>query len=134
VDRATMSVSLEGREPFLDQHIIEWAAKLPNEYKINNGERKYILRQIVHKYVDAKLMDRPKMGFMIPVSTWLQNELKPLVDKYTSRDFIEKQGIFDYSYVEDICRKFYNGGKEKHEKIWFLLIFQLWYDKWINNQ
>jgi asparagine synthase (glutamine-hydrolysing) len=134
VDRATMSVSLEGREPFLDQHIIEWAAKLPNQYKINNGQRKYILKQIVHKYVDAKLMDRPKMGFMVPVSTWLQNELKPLVDKYTSREFIEKQGIFDYSYVEDICRKFYNGGKEKHEKIWFLLVFQLWYDKWINNQ
>jgi asparagine synthase (glutamine-hydrolysing) len=134
VDRATMSVALEGREPFLDQHIIEWAAKLPNEYKINNGQRKYVLKQIVHKYVDQKLMDRPKMGFIIPVNTWLQNELKPLVDKYTNRKFIEKQGIFDYTYVEDICSKFYNGGREKYEKIWFLLSFQLWYDKWINNQ
>ena len=68
-------------------------------------------------------MDRPKMGFIIPVDTWLQNELKPLVDKYTNREFIEKQGIFDYTYVEDICSKFYNGGKEKYEKIWFLLVF-----------
>jgi asparagine synthase (glutamine-hydrolysing) len=134
VDRATMSVSLEGREPFLDQHIIEWASKLPNDYKIRDGQKKYILKQIVHKYVDPKLMDRPKMGFSIPVNTWLRTELRPLVDKYTSRDFIEKQGIFDYAYVEDICGKFFNGGKEKHEKIWFLLVFQLWYDKWINNQ
>jgi asparagine synthase (glutamine-hydrolysing) len=129
-----MSVSLEGREPFLDQNIIDWAAKLPNQYKIKNGQRKYVLKQIVHKYVSPELMDRPKMGFSIPVHTWLKNELKPLVDKYTNREFIEKQGIFDFAYVEDICHKFYNGGREKHEKIWFLLVFQLWYDKWINNQ
>jgi asparagine synthase (glutamine-hydrolysing) len=134
VDRATMSVSLEGREPFLDQHIIEWASKLPNDFKIRDGQKKFILKQIVHKYVDQQLMDRPKMGFSIPVSTWLRNDLRHLVDKYTSRDFIEKQGIFEYAYVEDICSKFFNGGKEKHEKIWFLLVFQLWYDKWINNQ
>ena len=68
---------------------------MPNEYKISNGHRKYILKQIVHKYVDQKLMDRPKMGFIIPVDTWLQKELKPLVDTYTSREYIERQGIFD---------------------------------------
>lgn len=133
VDRATMSVSLEGREPFLDQHIIEWAAKLPNDLKIRDGKKKFLLKEIVHKYVSPQLMDRPKMGFSIPVNTWLRNELRHLVDKYTSRDYIEKQGIFDYAYVEDICSKFFNGGREKHEKIWFLLVFQLWYEKWMNN-
>ena len=76
VDRATMSVSLEGREPFLDQHIIEWAAQLPSDYKYHKGEKKYILRQIVHKYIPKEMMDRPKMGFAIPVENWLANELK----------------------------------------------------------
>jgi asparagine synthase (glutamine-hydrolysing) len=73
------------------------------------------------------------MGFSIPVDTWLKNELKPLVDKYTNKALIEKQGIFDYKYIQDIRSKFYNGGKERHEKIWFLLMFQMWYDKWMSN-
>src|SRR5690606_6969573 len=77
VDRATMSVSLEGREPFLDHRIIEWAAQLPMEYKYNNGNKKFILKEIVHKYIPKEIMDRPKMGFGIPVEKWLQKELKP---------------------------------------------------------
>ena len=80
VDRAGMSVSLEGREPFLDHRIIEWAAQLPLDYKYNNGNKKFILKEIVHKYIPAKMMDRPKMGFGIPISAWLQNDLKPFVD------------------------------------------------------
>ena len=76
VDRATMSVSLEGREPFLDQHVIEWAASLPSDYKIYNGQRKYILRQIVHRYIPEKMMDRPKMGFIVPVKNWLNDVFK----------------------------------------------------------
>ncbi|MFN2440801.1 MAG: asparagine synthase (glutamine-hydrolyzing), partial [Chitinophagaceae bacterium] len=79
VDRATMSVSLEGREPFLDQHIIEWAAQLPSEYKYHKGQKKYILKQIVYKYIPQQMMERPKMGFAIPIEQWLLNELRGLV-------------------------------------------------------
>jgi len=133
VDRAGMSVSLEGREPFLDQRIIEWAAKLPMEYKYNKGIKKFIIREIVHKYIPKEMMNRPKMGFGIPVAAWLQKDLKPFVDKYFDEAFIEKQDIFKNSEIQRIRKSFYKGKAERVEKVWYLLMFQMWYDKWINN-
>ena len=133
VDRATMSVSLEGREPFLDQNVIEWAASLPAEYKIYQGQRKYILQQIVHKYVPEKLMDRPKMGFIVPVKYWLNDVLKPLVDKYLGEAYLEKQNIFNIDFVSQIKRSYYVAKKENDYKIWYLLMFQMWYDRWMND-
>ena len=133
VDRATMSVSLEGREPFLDQRIIEWAARLPMDYKYNNGNKKFILKEIVYKYVPKEMMDRPKMGFGIPIAKWLQNELKPYVDKYFDEDFVLRQDIFKSEEIRRIKRSFYEGKIERAEKIWYILMFQMWYDKWINN-
>ncbi len=133
VDRAGMSVSLEGREPFLDHRIIEWAAQLPMEYKYNKGEKKYILKQIVHKYLPKEMMDRPKMGFGIPIADWLQNDLKPFVDRYFEAGFIVKQNIFNPNEIQRIKNSFYEGKIERAEKIWYLLMFQMWYDKWMNN-
>jgi len=133
VDRATMSVSLEGREPFLDQNVVEWAGKLPVEYKIYNGQRKYLLRRIVHKYIPEKMMDRPKMGFSVPVNSWLNGVLKPLVDKYLGESYIRKQNIFNEHYIVQVKRSYYEAKKENDYKIWFLLMFQMWYDKWIGG-
>lgn len=133
VDRATMSVSLEGREPFLDQNIIEWAAQLPMQYKYNNGNKKFIIKEIVHRYIPKDMMDRPKMGFGIPIASWLENELKPFVDRYFDAAFIQRQDIFNNDEVQRIKKSFYGGKKERAEKIWFLLMFQMWYDKWMNN-
>lgn len=133
VDRAGMSVSLEGREPFLDHRIIEWAAQLPLEYKYNNGNKKFILKEIVHKYIPATMMDRPKMGFGIPIANWLQNNLKPFVDLYFDEQFISKQNIFNNDEIQKIKKSFYEGKVERAEKIWYILMFQMWYDKWINN-
>ncbi|MCP9749925.1 asparagine synthase (glutamine-hydrolyzing) [Ferruginibacter sp. HRS2-29] len=133
VDRATMSVSLEGREPFLDQRIIEWAAQLPMKYKYNNGNKKFIIKEIVHKYLPKEIMERPKMGFGIPIASWLQKDLKPFVDEYFDETFIEKQNIFNNREVQKIRRSFYQGKVERAEKLWYLLMFQMWYDKWMNG-
>ena len=133
VDRATMSTSLEGREPFLDQNIIEWAAKLPSDYKYYKGEKKYILKQIVHKYLPAKMMERPKMGFGIPVEIWLFNELKPLVMDHLNAESLKVHGIFNENEVEKLCNEFFSGRKEKFLKIWHLLMFQQWYHKWFSK-
>lgn len=131
VDRATMSVSLEGREPFLDQHIIEWAAQLPTDYKYRQGEKKYILKQVVHKYIPKEMMERPKMGFGIPVETWLAGELKELVFEYLSSSALAQHGLFNEAYIKQLLNEFYNGRTEKHLKIWYLLMFQMWYSKWM---
>ena len=133
VDRAGMSVSLEGREPFLDHNVIEWAAQLPMEYKYNNGNKKFIIKEIVHKYIPKAMMDRPKMGFGIPLASWLGKDLKPFVDRYFDEAFIVKQNIFNNDEVQRIKQSFYKGQKERAEKIWYLLMFQMWYDKWMNN-
>jgi asparagine synthase (glutamine-hydrolysing) len=134
VDRATMSVGLEGREPFLDQHIIEWAAQLPLEYKFKDGQKKIILKDIVHKYVPKQMMDRPKMGFGIPIEQWLRGSLKPLVEYYFDPSFLSKQNIFNSVEVQRIKYAFYTGQLESPEKIWYLLTFQMWYAKWMLNE
>ncbi|WP_018630772.1 asparagine synthase (glutamine-hydrolyzing) [Niabella aurantiaca] len=131
VDRATMSTSLEGREPFLDQDIIEWAAQLPADYKYHNGTKKYILREIVHQYVPKGLMDRPKMGFGIPVGDWMAGELRPLVEEYLGDASLKMHGLFDPEAVHRLKNDFFAGRKEKHLKVWYLLMFQMWYKKWM---
>ncbi len=131
VDRATMSVSLEGREPFLDQDIIEWAAQLPSSFKYHEGQKKYILKQIVHKYIPKEMMERPKMGFGIPVDTWLSHELKDLVEEYLSEESLKTHGLFNVHIVRKIVSDFMNGRKEKHLKVWYLLMFQMWYKQWM---
>ncbi|MDB5203123.1 MAG: asparagine synthase [Ferruginibacter sp.] len=132
VDRAGMSVSLEGREPFLDHRIIDWAAQLPMDYKYNNGNKKFILKEIVHKYLPKEMMDRPKMGFGIPLGDWLSTELKSYVDTYLDEAFITKQGIFNNTEIQRIRNSFYVNKEERAEKIWSLLMFQMWYDRWMN--
>jgi asparagine synthase (glutamine-hydrolysing) len=131
VDRATMSTSLEGREPFLDHHIIEWAARLPNEYKYYKGEKKYILKEIVRQYIPREMMDRPKMGFAIPIKNWLANELLEHVETYLSESIIKQQGLFNWEQVSKLKKDFLGGKKEYDQKVWYLLMFQMWYKKWM---
>jgi len=131
VDRATMSVSLEGREPFLDQSIIEWAARLPNDYKYHNGSKKYILKQIVYKYIPKEMMDRKKMGFGIPVEKWLSNELKGLVKEYLSEKALNDHKLFKAESIHQLTLSFFNGRTDLYLKIWHLLMFQMWYQRWM---
>jgi asparagine synthase (glutamine-hydrolysing) len=131
VDRASMTVSLEGREPFLDHRVIEWAAQLPNEYKYFEGTKKHIVKEIVHQYVPKEMMDRPKMGFAIPIANWMMTDLKDYVESYVNEKNIREQGIFNWPYVEKLKSDFYGGKKEYDVKLWYLLMFQTWYDRWM---
>jgi len=130
VDRATMSVSLEGREPLLDHRILEWAAQLPNDYKYFNGNKKYILKEINKKYIPSEMMDRPKMGFGIPINRWLLENLKELVYSFCDEEIISKQKIFNPIAINNLLTAFYSGKKELGAKVWHLLIFQMWFSKW----
>ena len=132
VDRATMTASLEGREPFLDHRVIEWAACLPDDFKYHKGEKKYILKEIVHQYIPKEMMDRPKMGFAIPIAHWLQNDLRELVEEQLDEKKIKEQGIFKWEFVLKLKTDFFNGKKEFDVKLWYLLMFQMWHSKWMN--
>jgi len=131
VDRASMSVSLEAREPLLDQHIIEWAARLPTEMKYKNGEKKYILKQIVHKYLPESLMERPKMGFAIPINSWLKKDIRIIVEDSLNTEILKRQSIFNEKYIENIKNRFYNGENEFSVQLWYVLMFQMWYERWM---
>jgi asparagine synthase (glutamine-hydrolysing) len=126
-----MTASLEGREPFMDQHIIEWAAQIPDEFKYRNGIKKYLLREIVHRYVPKDIMDRPKMGFAIPIAVWLRTELRPMLEEYLSDERIQREGILSPAYVRLLKSDFLNGKKEFDLKIWYLLMFEMWYEEWM---
>src|SRR5690606_24086179 len=115
----------------LDQHIIEFAATLPDHFKYNNGNKKYILKEIVHQYVPKSMMDRPKMGFAIPIEKWLLTDLKPIVEEYINENTLSQQNIFEPTAVLAIKNKFYSGKKEYGAKIWYFLMFQMWYEKWM---
>lgn len=132
VDRAGMSTSLEGREPLLDHRLIEFAAQLPTHFKINGSNKKYLLRQIVHDYVPKEMMDRPKMGFGVPVFTWLRNDLKYYADEYMSDVAFARHGLFKKEGVQHIINRFYKGDRNYNNIFWYLLMFQLWYKKWMD--
>ncbi|MFN4299407.1 MAG: asparagine synthase (glutamine-hydrolyzing) [Thermaurantimonas sp.] len=135
VDRSTMSVSLEGREPLLDYRVIEYAFSLPDHFKIKDKRiQKAILRHIVHKYVPETIMDRPKMGFGIPIHKWLKNELKWMIDEHLNEYKVKRQGFFNPKAVKQSVQFFLNSDlKIDHQRMWILLMFQMWFDQWMDS-
>ncbi len=132
IDRAGMSISLEGREPLLDHRLAEFVAQLPEKLKINKNEKKYLLKQIVYDYIPKDLMDRPKMGFGVPIFAWLRNDLKYYADEYLSEADFKKHDLFKKSEVQNIIHRFFKGDKNYDNLFWYLLIFQMWYKRWMD--
>ncbi len=130
VDRASMNVGLESREPFLDHRLVEFTARIPSEYKYKNGETKYILKKLLERYLPRKMFDRKKMGFDSPVDTWLKTKLRPLVHDYLNESSIKQNGFFKPDAVARWVDKFYKN-EIKGKRIWNLLVFQMWREKWL---
>ncbi len=127
VDRATMFTSLEGRDPFLDQRIVEFALNLPLEYKYRNGETKYILRQVLKRYLPASLFTRPKQGFAVPIYTWLHDELMGLMEEYLNPDELKAQNELDPALVLKTVSMFKGQkGSVAVDRLWLLLVFMMW--------
>lgn len=133
VDRATMSVGIEGREPMLDHRLIEFLAKVPAGIKVKNGVNKYILKEIVHQYIPKALMDRPKRPFIAPLTHWFKDELKEQMEYYLSPAKLQQTGIFDPQHIQVLKKNYFEGGRVSHQKLWNILVFQLWYSRWIEK-
>jgi len=131
VDRASMAVSLESREPLLDHNILEYAARLPLAYKLGESSGKKILKDIVHQYVSPSIMERPKMGFDLPIYKWLKEDLSYLVKEYLSKESILASACFDLATVEEIKVLFQNNALRYKTLIWRLIHFQMWYERWM---
>jgi asparagine synthase (glutamine-hydrolysing) len=131
VDIASMSHGLELRVPFLDHNLIEFAINLPVDLKIKKGEQKYLLKKLLSNYLPEELVYRQKWGFPAPVGDWLLNDLAYLIDKYLNKQIIEQIGLFDYRFVEKLVNEFRNGADYHFKRIWALIIFNMWYNKWM---
>lgn len=133
VDRATMGFSLEGREPLLDHLLMEFAAKLPFDYKHDGILSKKPIREIVYKYVPKEIMDRPKVGFDLPIYKWLKEDLSYLLEEYLGEKAIIESMVFNPEYVKELVFKFRNNSFRYNAVIWRLLVFQMWYKKWMTS-
>lgn len=131
VDRATMSTGLEGREPFLDYNVIDFVARLDSNFKIRNGNKKFLLKEITHKYLPKEIMDRPKMGFGVPIFDWFKDELKDYLMTFLSEERIKQGGIFNVKEVIDIRDRYLAGLDVNIKQLWLLLTFEMWRDKWM---
>ena len=128
VDRATMAVALEGREPLLDHTLIEFGLSLPNKYKISNGKNKILLRAILEKRLPNNLIDRPKKGFSIPIQKWLKTILRKDLLEMKSNLFFTKQFSLDQKELDRIISKFLNDeGNINPNFIWNLHMLYKWY-------
>lgn len=126
VDRAAMAVSLETRAPFLDHRVAELAWTLPISMKIRNGNGKHILRQVLYKYVPQHLIDRPKMGFGIPLDQWLREDLRDWAESLLAPERLKNEGYFDVNLIRDAWQMHLSGSKNYGYRLWSVLMFQAW--------
>jgi asparagine synthase (glutamine-hydrolysing) len=128
LDRAAMAVSLEGRVPFLDHRVVEFAARLPMSMKLRNGGGKWILRRVLNQYVPRELIDRPKKGFSLPIAEWLRGPLREWAEELLCESRLRRDGFFHPTIVRKIWEDHRSGQRDLRHHVWALLMFQSWLD------
>ena len=129
VDRASMLYSLETRVPLLDYRIVEFAFNLNSELKIKNKTTKYLLKEVLYDYVPKHIFDRPKRGFSIPLNKWLKNELRYLLEKYTSHEVIERHNLLHYREIEKIKKEYIAGRDYLFNRLWAIIVLHWWLEE-----
>lgn len=126
VDRASMAVSLESRVPFLDHELVEFAWTLPLAYKIRDGQSKWPLRQVLYRHVPRELIERPKMGFGVPVGEWLRGPLRDWAEALLDAARLEREGYWQAARVRQAWEQHLTGQRNFTAKLWPVLMFQAW--------
>ena len=134
VDRASMKYSLESRCPILDTEVMEYSFRIPHQFKYHKGDKKHILKEIAYDYIPKDLLDRPKVGFSVPLDKWLRGGLRDRLLDYSNVSYLEKQGLFCAQYVHDMVRAYLktgdagpSTGANYSRLCWAFLEFQEWY-------
>ncbi len=126
VDRCTMAVGLEGRVPLLDHRVVEYAWRLPLSMKMRGGTGKWILRELLYRYVPRELVDRPKTGFGVPLATWLRGPLREWAEDLINESRLRKEGYLNPQPIRTAWAQFLSGKGAHEYQIWTVLMFQSW--------
>ncbi len=132
-DQMSMAASIESRVPFLDHKLVEFTARMPREMKLRGGTTKWILREAMKGILPIEILDRPKMGFPVPVGNWFRGEFKHIVDEYVLTKRALDRGIFDADFVRSLVTK-HNAGENHDERIWSLINFEIWQRQFIDGE
>jgi asparagine synthase (glutamine-hydrolysing) len=133
VDAMSMFHALEVRVPLLDHRVCELAFSMRGDWKLHNGKSKYVLVETFKDILPPSLHNRPKWGFEMPISKWLKTDLRYLIEKYLSKDFITRQGIFNYAAIEELVNNLMSNRVDTSWHIWNLIVFQVWHGQYGNN-
>lgn len=134
VDRATMAASLEARVPLLDHRVVEFAARLPLDLKIRDGLTKWPLRQVLYRRVPRELIERPKMGFGVPLASWLRGPLRDWAESLLDQRRLRNEGYLDAALVRRTWNDHLNGRSNDQYRIWTILMVQAWMECWQRNR
>ena len=130
LDRASMAVGLEARVPLLDHRVVEFALKQPIKMRQRNGKSKWLLRQLLHRYIPSQIIERPKMGFSIPIGQWLRGPLREWSQDLLSSEQLKKHDFFNNDVAQKYLNEHMMGHRNHQYKLWVLLMFQSWHSKW----
>lgn len=130
VDRASMAVSLEARAPLLDHRVIEWSWGLPLAFKRRHQTGKWLLRQLLYRYVPPSLVERPKMGFGVPVDAWLRGPLREWAHALLDTSRVRREGLLQPEPIERMWREHQSGRRNHQYRLWVALMFQAWRERW----
>lgn len=128
VDRASMAFSLEARVPLLDHRVVEFAWSLPRDYLVRGGQSKSILREVLYKHVPRTLIERPKMGFGVPIDIWLRGPLRPWAEELLDETRLRNEGYFNPTPIRKAWLDHLSGARNMQYSLWTILMFQSWMD------